>query len=189
MNPADEATLPYDPLDATKIWDESLNPPLLVGRMILNRNPDNHLEQVEKLAFAPANLVSGIEFSDDKLLQGRAIVYSDAQRHRLGNDFRKIPVNRQADWSSSSMTDSGDGRHIEGTIGRSSNTKQDHFTQAGQRYNSLSEQQKQNLTDNLAVELSAASVENQRIVLGYLNQASPDMAHRVYLQIEKYGKQ
>jgi catalase len=186
MNPADESMLPYDPLDDTKVWDEKQYPLLHVGRLTLNRNPDNHLEQVEKLAFAPANLVDGIELSDDKMLQGRAIVYSDAQRHRLGNDFRKIPVNRQANWSPSSMRDSGNGRQIEGTIGRSSIPKQDDFTQAGQHYNSLSELQKYNLTGNLAAELSAASAENQRTVLGYLYNASPDMANRVYQNIVQY---
>ena len=186
MSPEDEYMLSYDPLDDTKIWDENQYPSLLVGRLTLNRNPDNHLEQIEKLAFAPANLVDGIELSDDKMLQGRAIVYSDAQRHRLGNDFRKIPVNRQANWSPSFMTDSGDGRQIEGTIGRIPIPKQDDFTQARQRYNSLSEQQKHNLTDNLAAELSAASIENQRIVLGYLKQASPEMARQVYRQMKHY---
>ncbi|HZJ76460.1 MAG TPA: catalase, partial [Oscillospiraceae bacterium] len=138
MNPEDEQKLLFDPLDDTKVWDETQYPLLPVGRMILNRNPENYSEQVEKLAFAPANLVPGLEFSDDKMLQGRSFIYSDAQRHRLGPGFRNIPINKQQNWSPKSMVSSGNGRHIAGEIMRSEISKPDNFTQAGQKYDSIS---------------------------------------------------
>jgi len=69
MDPNDESRLTYDPLDCTKVWDERQYPFLPVGVLTLNRNPDNYMEQVEKVAFSPANLLEGAELSDDKLLQ------------------------------------------------------------------------------------------------------------------------
>lgn len=188
MNPADEIMLPFDPLDDTKIWDEKQYPLISAGRLTLNRNPDNFSEQVEKLAFAPANLVEGIEFSDDKMLQGRAIVYSDAQRHRLGRNFRKIPVNRQPDWSPLSMVTSGDGRFVEGKLVRSQIPKPDDFTQAGERYKALSEGQRQSLAENLGASLSEASIENQQIIINYLRKASPQLAEQVNKQLQQRTK-
>lgn len=90
MNPEDAARLPYNPLDDTKIWDEKQYPLKPVGRLILNRNPDDYKEQVEKIAFSPSNLLEGVELSDDKMLQGRANIYWDSQRRRLGPDFRRL---------------------------------------------------------------------------------------------------
>lgn len=179
MDPDDAVLLPYDPLDDTKFWDENAYPLLHAGRLTLNRNPEDYSEQVEKLAFAPANLVKGIALSDDKMLQGRAIVYSDAQRHRLGNAFRKIPVNRQANWSPDSMTDSGVGTWAEGAIGRNPIPKQDDFTQAGQHYDAMSANEQQNLIENMAGDLSAASATIKETILGYLEQASPTLSARV----------
>lgn len=62
--------------------------------MVLDRNPENFFSQVEQAAFCPANLVPGIEFSDDKLLQGRTFSYVDTQRYRLGANFHELPTNR-----------------------------------------------------------------------------------------------
>ena len=145
MDPEDAKTLPFDPLDDTKLWDEDRYPSLPVGRMVLDRNPDNYAEQVDKLAFNPANLLPGLEFSDDKILQGRTFIYSDAQRHRLGPDYRNIPVNKQPGWSPASMVSSGDGRHIAGEIMRAEIPNPDNFTQAGQRYEAFAETEKRNL--------------------------------------------
>jgi catalase len=183
MDPADEAALPYDPLDDTKIWDEGRYPLVRVGRLTLNRNPDDFSNQIDKLAFAPANLVEGIELSDDKMLQGRAIVYSDAQRHRLGNHFRELPANRQAGWTPLSMVTSGEDRFVEGVLVRSEIPKQDDFAQAGEFFASLSGRQQQALVENLAADLAAASAENRRGVLAHLRKASPDLAGQVSAQM------
>lgn len=91
----DEHKFPFDILDATKLIPESLVPVQYVGRMTLNRNPDNFFSETEQVAFCPANIVPGIDFSDDPLLQGRLFFYGDAQRHRLGTpNFHQLPINR-----------------------------------------------------------------------------------------------
>ena len=85
----------FDILDATKLIPEALVPVEIVGKMVLNRNPDNFFAETEQVAFCPANIVPGIDFSDDPLLQGRIFSYSDTQRHRLGGaNFTEIPINR-----------------------------------------------------------------------------------------------
>lgn len=187
MNPEDARALPFDPLDDTKLWDESKYPLLPVGRMVLNRNPDNYAEQVDKLAFNPANLLPGLEFSDDKILQGRTFIYSDAQRHRLGPDYRNIPVNKQPGWSPAAMVSSGEGRHISGEIMRAEIPDPDNFTQAGQRYESFSAAEKRNLADNIASELVAARPDTQRAVLKNVEQASPALAEAIRNQMPLYA--
>ena len=188
MNPEDETNLPYDPLDDTKVWDERQYPLRPVGRLTLNRNPDNYMEQVEKVAFSPANLLDGVELSDDKMLQGRANIYWDSQRRRLGPDFRKIPINHQQDWSPTSLVTSGKGRYVEGHLVRSDLPKPDDFTQAGQFYTALSPVQQKHLVNNLSADLAGISRETQRIVLAYLNKASPEMGERIVRQIDKLRK-
>jgi catalase len=94
MGIADELKQDFDPLDATKTWSESKFPLMPVGKMILNRNPDNFFAEVEQAAFCPASIVPGIEFSADKLLQGRTFSYADTQRHRLGANYLELPINR-----------------------------------------------------------------------------------------------
>lgn len=85
----------FDILDATKLIPEELVPVELIGKMTLNRNPDNFFAETEQSAFCPANIVPGIDFSDDPLLQGRVFSYSDTQRHRLGGpNFTELPINR-----------------------------------------------------------------------------------------------
>lgn len=85
----------FDILDATKLIPEALVPVEIVGKMVLDRNPDNFFAETEQVAFCPANIVPGIDFSDDPLLQGRIFSYSDTQRHRLGGaNFTEIPINR-----------------------------------------------------------------------------------------------
>lgn len=185
MNPQDETTLTFDPLDDTQVWDVRQYPLLPVGKMVLNRNPENFKEQVEKLAFSPANLLEGVELTDDRILQGRANIYWDSQRYRLGPDFRKIPINRQANWTPESEITSGAGRYVAGRLVRTNTPKADDFTQAGQFYRSLTPVGKEHLVDNLAAGLTPVSPEIKRVVLGYLNQASPDLGERVARQIAK----
>ncbi|MEK6450701.1 MULTISPECIES: catalase [Myroides] len=86
--------LDFNPTDVTKIWPESVAKLIKVGTMTLNQTPTNYFQQVEQAAFAPSNLVPGIEASEDKLLQGRLFSYADTQRHRLTGNFQQIPVNQ-----------------------------------------------------------------------------------------------
>jgi catalase len=84
----------YNPFDLTKVWFHGDYPLIEVGVMELNRNPENYFADVEQAAFNPANIVPGIGFSPDKMLQGRLFSYGDAQRYRLGVNHHLIPVNR-----------------------------------------------------------------------------------------------
>ncbi len=86
--------LPFDHLDATKLIPEELIPLKVIGRMVLNRWPDNFFAETEQVAFCPSHLVPGIDFSNDPLLQGRLFSYLDTQLSRLGSpNFHQIPVN------------------------------------------------------------------------------------------------
>ena len=90
----DEAkTYRFDPFDVTKVWPHSDYPLIPVGRMVLNRNPENYYAEVEQAAFAPSNLVPGIEVSPDKMLQGRIFAYADAHRYRVGPNHALLPIN------------------------------------------------------------------------------------------------
>ena len=85
--------LEYNPFDLTKVWYKKDFPLIEVGYFELNRNSDNYFADVEQAAFNPANVVPGIGFSPDKMLQGRLFSYGDAQRYRLGVNNSQIPVN------------------------------------------------------------------------------------------------
>jgi catalase len=91
----DEQTkaFPFNPFDLTKVWPKADYPLIEVGYYELNRNPENFFAEVEQAAFSPANIVPGISFSPDKMLQGRLFSYGDTQRYRLGVNFNHIPVN------------------------------------------------------------------------------------------------
>ncbi|MFZ2995846.1 catalase [Sphingobium sp.] len=85
---------PYDVLDSTKLIPEEDIPVRIIGRMVLDRNVDNFFAETEQVAFCPANIVPGIDFSNDPLLQGRLFSYLDTQKSRLGTaNFHQIPVN------------------------------------------------------------------------------------------------
>ena len=83
----------FDVFDITKVWPHGDYPLIPVGRMVLNRNPENYFADVEQAAFSPGNLVPGIAPSPDKMLQGRLFSYHDTHRHRLGSNYHLIPVN------------------------------------------------------------------------------------------------
>jgi catalase len=85
---------PYNPFDLTKVWPHGDFPLIEVGIMELNRNPRNYFAEVEQSAFAPANVVPGISFSPDKMLQARIMSYTDAHRYRLGVNYESLPVNQ-----------------------------------------------------------------------------------------------
>ncbi|ELQ6105691.1 catalase HPII [Cronobacter turicensis] len=91
----DEFKFDFDLLDATKLIPEELVPVQLVGKMVLNRNPDNFFAENEQAAFHPGHIVPGLDFSNDPLLQGRLFSYTDTQISRLGGpNFHEIPINR-----------------------------------------------------------------------------------------------
>ncbi|KAF9966110.1 hypothetical protein BGZ70_003272 [Mortierella alpina] len=93
MNPKDAATYRWNPFDVTKVWSQKDYPLIPVGKMVLNRNPDNYFAEVEQAAFSPSHMVPGIEASTDRMLQGRLFSYPDTHRHRLGANYQQIPIN------------------------------------------------------------------------------------------------
>jgi len=94
MKPEEAESYRFHPFDITKVWPHGDYPLIPLGRMVLNRNPENYFVDVEQAAFSPANLVPGIAPSPDKMLQGRLFSYHDAHRYRLGVNYTQLPVNR-----------------------------------------------------------------------------------------------
>jgi catalase len=94
MDDHDHPELDWDPLDDTKVWPENDFPLHKVGKMVLNRKPENFFAESEQIAFGTGVLVDGLDFSDDKMLVGRTFSYSDTQRHRIGPNYLQLPVNR-----------------------------------------------------------------------------------------------
>jgi len=201
--------LQYDILDDTKTWSETDFPLIKVGMLTLNRNPQNFFGQVEQSAFCPANLVPGVELSDDKMLQGRAFSYHDTQRYRIGTNFTQLPINSSVSPVNNNQQD-GEMRYkyaathinyspnslngnrptpaninvptpkyVEGEVVRKPILKTDDFTQAGEHYNSLSECEKQHLYDNIASELKYVRGDIKSRVLSYFAKASKDFANGV----------
>ena len=94
MPEADADKVPYNPFDLTKVWPHKDYPLIEVGVLELNRNPDNYFAEVEQSTFSPANIVPGVGFSPDKMLQFRIFSYADAHRYRVGVNADALPVNR-----------------------------------------------------------------------------------------------
>lgn len=94
MTPEQAKNYKFDPFDVTKVWYHSDFPLIPLGRLVLDKNPDNFFAEVEQVAFSPANMVPGVSASPDKLLQGRLFAYGDAHRWRLGSNSHNIPVNQ-----------------------------------------------------------------------------------------------
>ncbi|MGA0557899.1 catalase [Larkinella sp. VNQ87] len=93
MSDDEHPELDFDPLDDTKLWPKEQFPWHPIGKMTLNRNPVNYFAEVEQSAFGTGVLVDGLDFSDDKMLQGRTFSYSDTQRYRVGTNYLQLPIN------------------------------------------------------------------------------------------------
>jgi catalase len=93
LDPKDAEKFRWNIFDVTKIWPHKEIPLRSVGRLTLNRNPQNYFAEIEQMAVAPSHLVPGIEPSADPMLQARLFSYNDSQRHRLGVNFNQLPVN------------------------------------------------------------------------------------------------
>lgn len=192
LKASDFDKMDINPLDATKIWPDNVAPLQLVGKMTLNRIPDNFFQEVEQSAFSPATLVPGIEPSEDKLLQGRLFSYPDTQRHRIGANFQQLPINApKVATATNNQNGAFSTRKINGDInyqpsatqnGFVDNEKEDYsksafvnittvqqkiskpndFKQAGEFYRLLPEKEKQSLIKNLSGDLK--TVSNKEVV-------------------------
>jgi catalase len=116
MSDDEHPELDFDPLDDTKVWPEEQFPLTPIGRMVLNRAPENFFVENEQIAFGTGVLVDGLDFSDDKMLVGRTFSYSDTQRYRVGPNYLQLPVNQAKNAKVS--TNQRDGQmayHVDGT--------------------------------------------------------------------------
>lgn len=185
LTPSQLNNFDYNPLDATKMWLGVKE--TKVGTMTLNRVPDNFFQSTEQVAMAPANIIPGIEPSEDKLLQGRVFSYADTQMYRLGANHQQLPVNRtkvdvvnyNQDGAMNYGNTQGNVNYqpshenvAENPIARRSQTKlkgfvqqaaikkQQNFAQAGVLYRSFSKQERTNLVSNLAGDLGKVKDSN-----------------------------
>jgi len=209
MELADELRQNFDPLDATKTWPEDKFPLMPVGKMVLNRNPENFFAEVEQAAFCPASIVPGIDFSADKLLQGRVFSYADTQRHRLGANYLQLPVNRPQvpvdnDQRDGAMqhesytgtvnyepnTLAGGAPHevqsslaedltLSGKVVRQKINLTDDFRQAGERYRSLGKVDQDHLIDNICDSLGKADKLIQQRMIANFKKADPELGKRI----------
>ena len=163
-----------------------------VGKMVLNKNPDNFFVEVEQAAFSPSVIVPGIEFSADKLLLGRTFAYADTQRHRLGPNYLQLEVNRPKVEVNNSQRDGAmqlgkysgpvnyepatiaEGSPVEspaatqskfqlsGEVKRQKINKTNDFQQAEAKYLSLSKTDREHLIDNLIADLTPIQKQDPR---------------------------
>ena len=204
----------FDPLDDTKRWPEDQFPLLPVGRMVLDRNPDNVFAETEQAAFGTGVLVDGIDFSDDKMLQGRTLSYSDTQRYRVGANYLQLPINapkvrrahqpaRRPDGVSSSTPAARTrtsttsrapwtawGRRqrprrdyhqwVEGHLGRYQITRAaDDYTQAGERYRTFEDWERDDLVNNLAADMKACPEHIALRMVWHFHHCDEDYGRRV----------
>jgi catalase len=198
-----EARTGWDAFDLTKVWPQGEFPRIPVGILELNRNPDNYHADVEQAALSPSNIVPGLGYSPDKMLQARLFAYHDAQLYRVGTNHQHLPVNRprcpfhnqqrdgamaidnggaaanydpvRADVPPSDGFGHGDaGWSLEGNAGRyDTRATDDHFTQAGNLFRLLTEEGKRNLIANIAGSLSGADAVIQDRQIGHFLKADP----------------
>ncbi len=136
MPEADAATYRYNPFDVTKVWPYKDYPLIDVGVIELNRNAQNYFSDVEQAAFTPANVVPGIGFSPDRLLQGRLFSYGDTQRYRLGVNHHLIPVNASRAPNARSFHRDG-GMRVDGNLGGNVNYEPNRFGAFAQDRNAI----------------------------------------------------
>jgi len=203
MPEKDAAKYKFHPFDLTKVWLHKDYPLMEVGVMELNRNPENYFAEVEQAAFNPANIVPGIGFSPDKMLQGRLFSYGDAQRYRLGVNHHLIPVNASRCPFHSYHRDGTmrvDGNHggtlgyepnsfgewqqqpefaepplsLEGAAGHWDHREDtDYYTQPGLLFRLMSAKQKEALFGNTARSIGGASKDIQLRHIGNCMKADP----------------
>ncbi len=198
----------YNPFDLTKVWPHKDYPLIEVGEITLNRNPKNYFAEVEQVALSPANLIAGIGASPDKMLQARLFAYPDAQRYRIGANYQSLPVNRpkcpvmhyQRDGA---MRFDGNGDYdnyepngfggptqdptkaepplkISGFADRHDQHQgNDDFTQAGNLYNILTNDEKNRLAQNIAGAMQGIGQELIDANLKHFDKCSSDYGQRI----------
>jgi catalase len=199
----------FDPLDPTKVWSEEAFPLQLVGRMTLNRNPQNFFAEVEQSAFSPSALVPGIEPSADKLLQGRLFSYPDTQRHRIGPNYLQLPINcpymtkvnnYQVDGNMQTSTNFSTINYepnryddtpketlsyiesetpLTGVAGRQIISKTLNFRQAGELFQEFTKKEQDHLIRNLANDLSGVEERTKLLAICNFYRADKEYGQRL----------
>jgi catalase len=203
MPEADADNYKVNPFDLTKIWRHKDYPLIDVGEMELNRNPKNYFAEIEQAAFSPVNIVPGMGYSPDKMLQARLISYPDAHRYRLGVNFESLPVNApkcpvhtyNRDGSMRFDDNGGPGPNYEpnsfggpveehrfverrysttGEVGRYNHREgNDDYTQAGDLFRLLSKDEKARLIQNIVNHIRSVPERIQRLQISHFTKADP----------------
>ena len=206
MPEVEAETYHINPFDLTKVWPYKDYPLIDVGVLELNRNPENYFQEIEQSAFSPSNIVPGIGFSPDKMLQARIFSYADAHRYRVGTWYEALPVNRprsavntyHMDGAMNFMTPSSsnayyepntmegskeDSRFAEPPLKVSGDADRynhregnDDYTQPGNLFRLMSDDQKQQLFSNIAEAMAGVPDEIIRRQLGHFHKADPAYA-------------
>ncbi|MBK5443725.1 MULTISPECIES: catalase KatA [unclassified Peribacillus] len=205
----DADTYRFDPFDVTKVWSQKDYPLIELGRMELNRNPENYFAEVEQATFSPGTFVPGIEASPDKMLQGRLFAYGDAHRYRVGSNHNQLPVNRPKVEASNYQRDgfmraddngkgsvyyepnSFDGPaetaenkttpfEVTGQVAQVGHNSDDHYTQAGDLYRLLSEEEKTRLVETIVGAMKPVELEEIKLrQIGHFYKADPEYGTRI----------
>ncbi|MEK4631496.1 catalase [Bacillus velezensis] len=205
----DANTYRFDPFDVTKVWSQKDYPLIEVGRMVLNRNPENYFAEVEQATFSPGTLVPGVDVSPDKMLQGRLFAYHDAHRYRVGANHQALPINRSRNEVKNYQRDGqmrfddNGGRSVyyepnsfggpkespenkqaaypvSGFADSVSYNHHDHYTQAGDLYRLMSEEERTRLVANIVSAMKPVEKEEIKLrQIGHFYKADPEYGRRV----------
>ena len=211
MPESEAASYKFNPFDLTKTWSHKDYPLIEVGILELNKNPENYFAEVEQAAFNPVNIVPGVGYSPDKMLQGRLFSYGDTQRYRLGINHAQLPVNApiapvsnthrdgfmqmgsfggMRNYNPSYYNDYAESTqagepplHIkEGEIMDRYNHREyeeDHFSQAGDLYRLMSDEQKEILCQNIKEAMEGVPVEIKKRQIEHFKKADANYGKRV----------
>jgi len=205
----------WNPFDLTKVWPHKDAPRMPVGVLELNRNPLNYHADVEQAAFSPGNVVPGLAFSPDKMLQGRLFAYHDAQLYRVGTNHQYLPVNaarcpvhhQQRDGAMSLGSNFGSAPNyatVEATgiapqgLGHGEPAQktgdaarydarghEDDYTQAGNLFRLMPEAEKERLASNIAGAMAGVPADIIQRQLGHFEKADPEYARRVTEKLQQ----
>lgn len=205
----DANTYRFDPFDVTKVWSHKDYPLIELGKMVLNRNPENYFAEVEQATFSPGNFVPGIEASPDKMLQGRIFAYADAHRYRVGVNHNALPINRPLSGANHYQRDGqmrfdGNGgksvyyepnsfggptespEHkqtafaVTGVAEQAAYDHNDHYTQAGDLYRLMSEDERTRLVETVVGAMKPVESDEIKVrQIGHFFKADPEYGTRV----------
>lgn len=205
----DANTYRFDPFDVTKVWSQKDYPLIEVGKMTLNRNPENYFAEVEQATFSPGAFVPGIEPSPDKMLQGRLFAYADAHRYRVGGNHNLLPINRPKveaqnyfrDGAMRSDNNGGGSVYYEpnsfdgptevpeakttpyavsGLAEQVAYDHHDHYTQAGDLYRLLTEEERARLVENIVTAMKPVKLDEIKLrQIGHFYKADPEYGLKV----------